>query len=114
MSEYLNYPALGIGLFLAIVMIVIDFNEKKVSVGMYILLTIYFSLGFYAGYDNYANNLKNISDFKNNAVLKCISGGGLYSSANTFKVSKEDGWEMDKEYFTKGSVMVLIYKCEEW
>jgi len=114
MSEYINYGALSVVMFISLALIAIEFNNKQKSTTTYIILSIMISLLLFDAYDTQKTTLKNISDFKNNAILKCESGGGLYSSANTFRVSKQDGWEMDKEYFTKSSVMVLIYKCEEW
>ena len=73
-----------------------------------------FYLFLFDAYDTQKTTLKNISDFKNNALLKCESGGGLYSSANTFRVSKQDGWILDNNHFIKESFVLLAQGCERW
>ncbi|MDQ7067970.1 MAG: hypothetical protein Q9M40_08350 [Sulfurimonas sp.] len=56
--------------------------------------------------------MSNIASFKNNKRLKCYSGGGFYSSANTYKVSKKDGWVLEKDYFVNKNLMIQALKCE--
>ena len=70
---------------------------------------------FFSAYDEHSTGLENINDFKNKkATLKCVSGGGLYTSPNTYRVSLDDGWQVDKDYFIKESFMVRADKCERW
>lgn len=116
MSEYLNYGALGVLGFMTAAIFVIDYNsEEGKSIGIYILLSICLGLLLFDANDSHTTVLKNISDFKNkNATLKCTSGGGLYSSANTYRVALDDGWKVNKDYFIKESFMVRANKCERW
>lgn len=115
MFEYLNYGALGIFGFLGIITILININSKKSPIGLYSILLMLVGLIFFSAYDEHSTALENIIDFKNkNITLKCTSGGGLYSSANTYKVSLNDGWQLDKNYFIKESFMVRVSKCERW
>lgn len=115
MLEYFNYGALGIFGFFLLIIFLIDSNRKKKSIGLYTVILICIGLIFYSAYDEYSTALKNINDFKNkNAALKCVSGGGLYASADTYRVSLDDEWYIDKDYFIKESFMVSANKCERW
>jgi len=115
MFEYLNYGALGIFGFLGIITILININSKKSPIGLYSILLILVGLIFFSAYDERLTALKNINEFKNkNAILKCVSGGGLYTKADTYRVSLDDGWQVDKDYFIKESFMVRANKCEKW
>ena len=116
MFEYLNYGALGaLGFMIFIIFVANLVSEKKMFIGSYILLFICIGLLFLEAYDKHTTALTNISDFKNkNVALKCISGGGLYTSADTYRVSLDDGWKVDKDYFIKESLAVRANKCERW
>lgn len=115
MSEYLNYGALGVFIFFAIVVFFINYASKESHIGFLIIVAICIGFILFDANSQHKTALKNVSDFKNKrAVLKCISGGGLYSSANTYKVSIDDGWSVDKDYFIKDSLMVRANKCESW
>ena len=114
MNEYINYGALSVVIFISLALIATEFNNKKKSTTTYIILVIMISLLLFDAYDTQETTLKNISDFKNNAILKCESGGGLYSSANTFRVSKQDGWVVDNNHFIKESFMIHAKGCERW
>ena len=115
MLEYLNYGGLGVFSFMAITMIILGHSSEKAPLGSYVFLLV--SVGaflFVADYE-YTTTQQNINDFKNNnATLKCMSGGGLYTSADTYRVSLNDGWSLDKNYFVKESLMVAAHKCERW
>lgn len=115
MSEYLNYGALGAFTFLAIVTIFLSFASKESHIGFLIIVSICIGFILFDANSEHKTALKNISDFKHKgAVLKCISGGGLYTLANTYKVSIDDGWSVDKDYFIKDSLVVRANKCESW
>ncbi len=116
MFEYLNYGALGVfGLFAFILFIANLLNKKEKYTGLYLLLFILIGLVLLDAYNEHTTALKNINDFKNkNITLKCASGGGLYSAADTYRVSLDDGWRLDKNYFIKESFMVRANKCERW
>ena len=115
MLEYINYGGLSIIVFLAIIMIIIGHIGKKTPVGSYIFLLASVGAFLFMANSEYTTALHNINDFKNkNATLKCISGGGFYTSADTYRVSLNDGWTLDKNYFIKESLMVAAHKCERW
>ena len=116
MFEYLNYGALSVfGLFGFILFITNLLNNKEKFTGLYLLLFILIGLVLLDAYNKHTTALKNISDFKNkNITLKCVSGGGLYTSADTYRVSINDGWRLDKDYFIKDSFMVRANNCESW
>lgn len=115
MLEYLNYGGLGAYVFIAISMIILGHMKKTIPVFSYILLLTSIGGFLYMANDEYTTAMQNIDDFKNkNATLKCMSGGGLYTSADTYKVSLNDGWTLDKNYFIKESLMVAANKCERW
>ncbi|ADN08214.1 hypothetical protein [Sulfurimonas autotrophica] len=115
MLEYLNYGGLGIFVFIAIIMIIMGHMEKRTPVGSYIFLLTSISAFLFMANNEYTTALQNINDFKNqNATLKCVSGGGLYTSADTYRVSLNDGWSLDKNYFIKESFMVDADKCEKF
>ncbi|MDQ7067973.1 MAG: hypothetical protein Q9M40_08365 [Sulfurimonas sp.] len=50
---------------------------------------------------------ENIKKFKSAKVLRCTS------KEQQYRVSKKDGWEVDKYFFIKDSLMIRADKCEE-
>lgn len=115
MSEYLNYGALGAFTFLALAIMLLNYLNKESFIGLYTMVAICIGFILFDANSEHKTALKNISDFKHKrAVLKCVSGGGLYSLANTYRVSIDDGWSVDKDYFIKDSFMVRANKCESW
>lgn len=67
---------------------------------------------FYDTYDHYTRATNNMKHFKSNHTLKCHSGGGMYSSSNTYRVSAKNAWELDANYFIKDSLMIRANNCE--
>ena len=115
MLEYLNYGGLGVFVFLIITMIILGHMNKRIPIASYIFLLVIIGAFLFMANDEYMTAQQNINDFKNqNATLKCVSGGGLYTSADTYRVSLNDGWILDKNYFIKESLMVAAHKCERW
>jgi hypothetical protein len=117
MFDYINYGGLGVMLFLAVIIAFSDSigKDKTVSWGFYIILMILVGVLLFEGNSKYTTSLDNIDKFQNkNATLKCIVGGGMYSSSNKYRVSQKDGWTLDKRYFIKDSLMVKASRCEEW
>jgi len=117
MFEYMNDGGLGVLLFLAVIIAVSDSigKDKTVSWGYYIILIILSGWLLLEANSKHATALDNIDGFQNkNTILKCIVGGGLYSSANKYKVSQKDGWTLDKKYFIKDSLVIDVSRCEEW
>jgi uncharacterized membrane protein YhiD involved in acid resistance len=115
MLEYLNYGALGVLGFLLFAGLLLDSGMKKKSIGLHTLILICIGLIFFSAFHEKSTAQKNINDFKNkNATLKCMSGGGLYVSADTYRVSLDDGWQVDKNHFIKESFVIGANKCERW
>jgi len=69
-------------------------------------------LYFLYSYEKYSETKENKEFFKNEKLLKCFSGGGLYSEANRYRVSKKNGWNLEGDYFIKDSLMIRANKCE--
>jgi len=67
---------------------------------------------FLHSYEKYSETKENKEFFKNEKLLKCFSGGGLYSESNKYRVSKKNGWSLEGDYFTKDSLMIRANKCE--
>lgn len=112
MLEYLNYGALG---FIGFIIILTHIISKERPLGMYTILIILLGMSFYDANSKYSTALQNIQDFTNqNHTLKCISGGGLYSAGNSYRVSISHGWEVDKHYFIKDSLSVAASSCQRW
>ena len=83
MFEYFNYGALGVFSFLGVLATLMNINSKKSLIGFYSILLISVGLIFFSAYYEYSTAIENINNFKkNNATLKCISGGGLYTKAD--------------------------------
>jgi len=117
MFEYMNNGGLGLLLFLAVIIAFSDSigKDKTVSWGYYTILTILVGVLLFEGNNEYTTSLDNIDKFQNkNATLKCIVGGGIYSSSSKYRVSQKDGWTLEKRYFIKDSLMVKASRCDEW
>ncbi len=69
-------------------------------------------LYFLHSYENYSEIKENKEFFKNEKLLKCFSGGGLYSESNKYRVSKSNGWSVEGDYFIKDSLMIRTNNCE--
>jgi len=67
---------------------------------------------FLHSYEKYSETKENKEFFKNEKLLKCFSGGGLYNESNRYRVSKKNGWSLEGDYFTKDSLMIRANKCE--
>ena len=117
MLEYINYAGLGVILFIGVVIFIMDklVDKKRSYWGFYIALSLLVGL-LLLDADSIATATKeSIYDFNNrNLTLKCTVGGGLYASANEYKVSKDDDWSLEKGHFIKDSLMVDASRCERW
>jgi len=49
---------------------------------------------------------ENIKEFSQGSIFTCKN------SSNEYRVSKKDGWEVDKSYFVKESLMIRADMCE--
>ena len=116
MFEYMNYNILVLFGVVGVVIffLMIDSKDKLQYLIPMIMLLIITALVFYDGYSQFSTAKKNIIEFRSGITLKCYSGGGLYSSANTYRVSKEDGWSMERDYFINKNLMIRANKCDEF
>ncbi len=109
MFEYMNNGALFV---LSVVFIIPLFFEKTRDPFVTTLGVICIALLFMDAHDSYSTAQENKTYFKRGTALKCLSGGGLYSEANRYRVSKKNGWSLEGDYFTKDSLMIRANKCE--
>ena len=71
------------------------------------------ALLLYGAYSSYRDANSNIKAFKNGDTFICKSGGGVYSKAQRYSVSKEDGWRVNKSYFIHNSLMIRADECKQ-
>ncbi|MDQ7060039.1 MAG: hypothetical protein Q9M43_02510 [Sulfurimonas sp.] len=115
MLEYLNYGALGLVGGLGFMIVLMHIFTAKAPYGLYIGILILLGLSYSEANDRYSTAIQSIDDFKNqNYILRCSSGGGLYSAGNSYRVSLKEGWLNDKHYFFKDSLSVRASSCERW
>ena len=113
MSEYFNFGGLSIVVIINMAVFILNAFTKESSPFIYFLLLLMYGSLFFDANDKYKAADENMRLFQAGITLKCFGGGGIYSSANYFKVSIEDGWELDKKYFIKDSLMISVEKCEK-
>jgi len=118
MFEYANVDALVVFVVMGVLAVVLNKLKKKKSSGLgfieYILI-ISFIILIWDSYSKYTAGKENIQSFKNMThTLKCHSGGGAYSSPTYYRVSKNDGWSLSKNYFFKDSLMISVDNCEDY
>jgi len=114
MEEYLNYGALIIMTIVLVANIIIAVVAKTNGIFFSIIILGIIGYIFVDANNQFETAKSNTKVFQKGAVLKCHSGGGLYSGAETYRVSIKDGWEFDKEYFVKDSISIRVNKCEGW
>ena len=119
MFEYANVGALVVLVAMGVLALVINKSKKnKRSSGVgfigYVLIMAFILL-VWDSYSKYTGGKENIQSFKNGTYpLKCNSGGGVYSSPTYYRVSKNEGWSLRKNYFYKDSLMIRVDNCEEY
>jgi len=106
MFEYFNVGAFLMFILISVPMLFAREKYLLVLSGLLMLLL------FYNAYSTYNDVKNNIRYFKDNNNLICFSGGGLYTSANKYSVSKQEGWHRQKNYFKKESLLIRADKCE--
>jgi len=117
MYEYINYGGLIFLLFILLIIFLTDRTkkQKKSSWGFYSLLMILIGLLLLDANHKATTATDNMYSFTNrNLSLKCMVGGGLYSASNKYRVSKSDGWYLEKGYFIKDSLIIDASRCERW
>lgn len=118
MYEYINYGGLIFLLFILLIIFLMDRTkkQKKSSWGFfYIMLMLLIGLLLFDANHKATTATDNMYSFSNrNLSLKCMVGGGLYSASNKYRVSKSDGWYLEKGYFIKDSLIIDASRCERW
>ena len=114
MEDYLNYNALVIMTIMLVGSISIALGTKTNTFGFNFVILVMIGLILFGANNEFETAKSNEKEFKKGAVLKCYSGGGLYSGSTIYKVSKKDGWELDDKYFVKDSISIKVNKCEVW
>lgn len=71
-----------------------------------ILFGFIFVLLLLEAYSCYSDAKKSMKYFQDGNTLICLSGGGLYSSASRYSTSKQEGWQLQKNYFKKDSLLI--------
>ena len=110
MFEYLNTGAFGLLVVFSLLLMPI----RKGASFLFIILGFLFLLVFYDAYSSYRDVKSNIKYFKDGNTLVCFSGGGVYTSADKYSVSKSNGWSLKKDHFIKDSLMIRADLCEEY
>jgi hypothetical protein len=110
MFEYFNIGAFCVLIFL--VLVVAGIKKEGLPI-LLILSTLVVTLLLYGAYSSYSDVKSNIKHFQSGDTLVCSSGGGVYSAANKYSVSKKEGWILRKNYFIKDSLMIHAKKCKE-
>ena len=113
MLEYINYSALILLIIILIGVMLLNKFDKKRDKFLYILIIISIVLLFLDANNEYKNAKENIRAYNIDIPLKCSSGGGLFSSSDKYRVLKEDGWSLQRDYFIKETLMIRTNKCEK-
>ena len=77
------------------------------------LALVVFLMGIDAN-NKYNSAQKSMSLFKKEYELKCRVTAGPHSSPSIYKVSINNGWEIDNKYFLKDSMAIRVEECEKW
>jgi len=109
MFEYMNYGALFV---LSVIFIIPLLFEKTRDPLVTTLGLISIALLLMDADYSYSAAKENRAYFKEERTLKCFSGGGLYSDANRYRVSKKNGWSLEGDYFIKDSLMIRANRCK--
>jgi len=84
-------------------------SSKKSSAKYYWFAYVLFiaAVIFFQADSSMTQAKENIKEFRGAKVLRCTN------DSSTYRVSKQDGWEVDGFYFIKDSLMIRADKCEE-
>jgi len=84
-------------------------SSKKSSAKYYWLAYVLFiaAVIFFQADSSMTQAKENIKLFRGVKVLRCTNDSSKY------RVSKQDGWQVDGFYFIKDSLMIRADKCEE-
>jgi len=117
MIEYLDGGLVTAGVFLLLVIFITSPNTrhkskkegKRHGMRMYakIMIASYAALLLYQPYSVMQDIKSNSASFKKGLTLKCITESASYL------VSKESGWKIYGDSFTKDSLLIRGDRCEE-
>ena len=84
-------------------------SSKKSSAKYYWFAYVLFitALIFFQADSSMMQAKENVKLFRGAKVIRCTNDGSKY------RVSKQDGWQVDGFYFIKDSLMIRADKCEE-
>ena len=109
MSDYIDQEIIVLFILLTLLTGLFRSTRKSsINWDLRFLLLFAISLPFLLVYYQNSIGLENIQSIKNGNKLKCIAG------LNSYRVSTQDGWSIDKNYFVKESVLIRADKCEDY
>lgn len=111
MFEYIDFEIVKAVVFLiATLYLLLASTRRKSSVAKYYHFTALLAISsiFIIAYMSEQESIHNIRVFNQGARLECNTNNNLY------RVSKQDAWEIERNYFIKESLMVRADKCEEF
>ena len=111
MLEYMHPALIYVGLitlFALLIALLVSYKDKdgktaRKVITTFILISIIMPTS--QAYYTQQTAQENMQHFKQDKVLQC-------TSLSSYKVSKEDGWELDKNYFIKDSLMIRADHCK--
>ena len=107
MFEYLDLEIIAASVLLALSIGTLRATRKSnINWDLRFALLFAISLPLFYMYDANITVLNNIQSVKNGSKLRCEAGD------NNYIVSIKDGWEIDKNYFLKESLLIRADKCE--
>lgn len=110
MFEYFNSELLKIMVFAVLVLLVFEFSRyrpKSLKRNMTIYISLIIATIFFNTYYNAHTVQSNRDAFSKGHTLQC------YEASSNYRVSISDGWEIDKQWFVKESLMIRCDNCEE-
>lgn len=110
MFEYVDLEIVKAVIFLiATLYLLLASTRGKSSVAKYYHAAALLAISsiFIIAYMSEQDNIHNMKVFNQGARLECNTNNNLYS------VSKQNVWEIERNYFVKESLMVRADKCEE-
>jgi hypothetical protein len=96
------------GMLIVLIYAIIKGNGSSGLLNNYLKLNIAFLvlLNLHLPYNSMQNADLNKNAFNNAEELKCIDAD------STFKISKEQNWRIEKNYFLKDELIIKINLCE--
>jgi hypothetical protein len=107
MFEYLDKEIIVASILLIIsIGLLKGIGKNRINWYLRILFLFAISLPFIQIYDLDTTASENIQSLEEGSTLKCIMRD------NSYRISTKDGWKINKNYFTKDSLLIRADKCE--